>query len=110
MLNLKFSSDYKKLPVNWTGTQATLIGVAYCSDVQLLKLRLPQLFKYDTAFRGKDGYYDLDFKEGLILTFIHLNTSLIFTTIRRFTPKKKEYYESNLFKGFKLEFTGVSHG
>lgn len=102
MNKLKFSHDYTKLPPNWEGTQAMLIGVQYISDMERFKRRLPQLIRADTEFRGENGSYELNFKEGILLTFFHLSSARFFTTIRRFTETKYEYYEGEQQEMFEL--------
>ena len=84
---LKFSHDYMKLPLDWNGTQAVLMQITNKVDMDELKLSNPAFIKYDTKFRGEEGSYELDFKWGMILFPIHLNTGLPFTTIRRWTPR-----------------------
>lgn len=103
MNKIKFSHDYEKLPENWEGTQAILIGVAFHPNIKNFFDRCPQLKIADTTFRGETGQYPITFDEALILTFIHLNTRRIFTTIRRHTNYKDLYYRENLFKTFELE-------
>ncbi len=103
MHTLKFSHDYEKLPLSWDGTQAILIGVQYISDMDRFKLRLPQLITIDTKFRGEEGSYELDFKEGILLAFFHLNSSRLFTTIRKFKESKYEYYHNEQQETFVLK-------
>lgn len=102
MNKLKFSHDYSKLPACWEGTQAILIGVQRIRDMDALKKRIPQLIKTDTMFRGDDGLYLLNFKEGILLIFFHLNTSSLFTTFRRYTDEKYRYYNKNAGETFEL--------
>ncbi len=102
MLKLKFSSDYYKLPKGWVGTKAILIAAVYCNNIEKLKHSLPKFITYDTVYRGREGSYELNFKEGLVLVFIHIETGKPFTTIRRYTPKKKEYYDDHVWHCFEL--------
>jgi hypothetical protein len=102
MNKLKFSHDYMKLPIQWDRTQAILVGVQYIADMKRFKMRLPQLIKEDTMFRGEEGSYPLTFKEGILLTFFHLNSCKLFTTIRRFTEEKAEYYAGEQMETFEL--------
>ena len=104
MNKLKFSHDFEKLPVYWEGTQAILVGVLHIPDMEIFKKRLPQLIKADTLFK-EDGlwqWYSLNFKEGILLTFFHLNISCLFTTFRQFTDEKYRYYEENAGETFEL--------
>lgn len=91
-----------KLPIVWKGTHAVLIAVTPF-PIDYLKKALPQFIEYDTKFRAKEGHYDLNFKDGLILTFIHINTGIPFTTIRRSYKEKFEYYISSIGETFILE-------
>ena len=100
---LKFSHDYEKLPKYWEDTIALLLGVARIADMDSLKLCIPQLIKTDTMFRGEEGHYSLDFKEGIILSFFHLNSNTLFTTIRRYTPEKFKYYKLNTGEIFEMK-------
>jgi hypothetical protein len=102
MNKIKFSHDYLKLPVIWEGTQAILIGIQYIPDMDRFKKELAQLVRADTMFRGEDGFYPLNFKEGIILIFFHLNSCELFTTIRRFTLEKFQYYEGERQERFEL--------
>ena len=103
MNTLKFSHDYEKLPLIWKGTQATLISMTQV-DINELKKSHPAFIKYDTKIRGEDKYFPLDFDEGLILTFIHHNTGIPFTTIRRFLPNKADYYHMAVLESFILKY------
>ena len=111
---LRFSHDYWKLPEGWVGSTATLISVQYTPDMK----EIPKDFlDFDTHIRSEtfaygEDHYPLNFKEGIILTFIVWTGGLdhnlyhtmphIFCTIRRFTPEKIRYYRDQLFKPFKM--------
>ena len=49
--------------------------------------------------------YDLNFKDGLILVFIHYNSGVPFTTIRRNYKEKFEYYSNAIGETFVLTST-----
>lgn len=104
MKELKFSEDYSKLPIVWEGTQARLIAV-YPEKVSLIKNELTAFWRYDTAFRDNPGHYDLNFEDALILVFIHFNSGLPFTTIRRNYPEKFNYYFNSIGETFVLKRT-----
>lgn len=104
MKTIKFSEDYKKLPVVWEGTWAVLVAV-YPEKVQTIKKKYPSFWLYDTEYRGKEGSYDLNFEDALILVFIHLNTGRPFTTIRRNYKEKFEYYMNSIGETFMLVWT-----
>ena len=103
MKEIKFSHNYKKLPENWEGTCAVLLSVSYIPDLERWFLKLPQMRELDAKFRGEEGYYQFDFKEGLLLIFLHLNSSKLFSTIRRFTDWKWDYYKESVYETFILE-------
>lgn len=97
-LVLKFSHDYDKLPMQWEGQKAQLLFVRPI----LLQNQLPALLDYDTSIRG-DGKYKLPKTGGyILLVFELLETGAIFTTIRRFTYEKYEFYRKNLDRSFTL--------
>lgn len=104
MKSIKFSEDYQKLPLNWEGTHAVLIGV-YPTKTSIIKNRYTAFWKYDVRFRNKEGGYEFNFEDALILMFIHLNSGLPFTTIRRNYEQKYEYYVNSIGETFKLEKT-----
>jgi hypothetical protein len=101
MNKIKFSYDYEKLPLAWNGTQAVLVGICPV-DIERIKKSMPAFIDYDTTHRGGKNKYQLDFKDGLILSFIHMNTGRPFTTIRRNTREKHEWYMSCLGETFEM--------
>lgn len=101
MNRIKFSYDYDKLPLAWNGTQAVLVGVCQ-ADIERIKKSMPSFIEYDTTHRGGHKKYPLDFKDGLILSFIHINTGRPFTTIRRNTSEKYDWYLSCLGETFDM--------
>ena len=96
-LVIKFSKDYVKLPAGWPGLSVVLLG-AEAWNVE----DLPDWFKeFDT--RAVDGtYYKLPERGLYIVLFLLVVGWPVFTTIRRSTPRKWEYYHSNVGKLFKL--------
>lgn len=101
MKEIKFSSDYKKLPENPWGTVAKLINVIDI-DINWVKQVMPEFILYDTAFRGKENFYPLRFPYGIVLTFLHLPTNTLFTTIRPHTPEKQNYYINSMGERFMI--------
>lgn len=99
MLNVKFSNDYIKLPLNWNGTHAKLVRVEpkKFSDLD------PVFVEFDSRYRGQEGHYLFDFKydKCIVLTFVH-ESGVEFTTIRSYTADKLEYYLKNLNLMFEL--------
>ena len=104
MNKIKFSEDYDKLPIVWDGTQALLIAVYPCK-IDDIKKGCPAFIEYDTKIRGKDKHYPLNFDDGLILVFIHQNTGLPFTTIRRNYKEKFEYYNNSVGDMFVMAYS-----
>jgi hypothetical protein len=70
-----------------------------------MKKVLPQLIAKDTKFRGEEGSYELNFKDALVLTFFHESTGMLFTTIRRRTDAKDQYYSCAIGQPFTLKLT-----
>lgn len=101
MKRIKFSEDYEKLPIDWVGTYATLIAV-YPEKVENLKARYSFFLEYDTKVRGEERRYPLNFKDALILAFIHHKTGSLFPTIRRNDKGKFEYYTASIGETFVL--------
>ena len=103
MNKIKFSNDYEKLPINWPDTKAVLIGISVV-DISWLKTALPQLIDADSKLRNSTEHYPLDFERAIVLTFFQKSkcSPRLFTTIRRYTPSKYEYYKGRLWKTFEL--------
>jgi len=102
MKTIKFSEDYDKLPNVWDGTQALLLAV-YPVSVEKIKNTYTSFWKYDTAIRGKSKHYELNFKDAIILVFMHYNTGRLIPTIRRNYREKFEYYVNSIGETFALE-------
>lgn len=99
-LKIKFSQEYLKLPCAMP-FKATLL--------QCVKTHfndLSEIFKeYDTCYFSQREFnetknYQLPRTE-LIILILQFG-EYIFTTIRRYTPKKWEYYLNNTGKEFKI--------
>lgn len=108
MNEIRFSEDYEKLPEDWDGTQARLIGLIE-TDSRQLNYGAPKFVEYDTKYRGKSGFYELpDDVPVLILTFIHYRTGRPFTTIRKNTEENFNYYNQRFGGRFilKKSFSG----
>lgn len=103
---IKFSEDYEKLPLIWNGTMATLISV-YPEKVETIKNRHTAFWKKDTKVRNQEKYYSLNFEDALILVFLHHNTGMLFSTIRRNYNQKFEYYANSIGETFKMIYVGV---
>ena len=91
MKEIKFSHQYDKL-----------LGMSSTPKlIQVLKIRYNDLSKemieydtkiYESDYPWKEDYYKLP-KTDLILLIFQSDRNMIFTTIRRFTEKKFEYYK-----------------
>ena len=97
---IKFSHEYEKFN-----------GVEIKHDVlflQIFKIHKKQLgndfILYDTTYHenGLKKHYPLPNNDLLVLLFKDINDNL-FTTIRRWTPSKEEYYTSLIGDTFKIE-------
>lgn len=97
MKQIKFSeTTYKKLPKNYIGTQAVLIEVTVID----IENQTPAFIEYDTSFEG--GKYPLPTKgKFILLSFIH-QSGAFFTTLRRYTEEKYDYYIGLILDEFKI--------
>lgn len=104
MNTIRFSNDYDKLPLQWGGTEAILIGIAV-GDIEWLKKNIPSFIELDTKIRNSKDHYPLDFDTAIVLTFFHIGSfsPKLFTTIRRYTPEKYEYYKKKVWEAFTLK-------
>ena len=95
MKQIKFSEWYKKF-------LKELIGIRQAKLIQLFKCNYKDLSEdfiyYDTTYDG--GRYVLPKTELIVLIFVY--NFQIFTTIRRFTPKKYEYYRNAVGEEFEI--------
>lgn len=101
---IKFSEDYEKLPVFWNGTHATLLTV-FPVKMETIKNRYTAFWKFDTKIRGEERYYPLNFKDAIILVFLHHNSGKLFPTIRKNYKEKFEYYTNQIGETFQLKDT-----
>ncbi len=98
---IRFSHEYLKLPEKWVGKEASLLLVR---EVKLEKLSKAFLY-YDTAYTDTDGtikQYPLP-KTGDYLLLLLEADGCIFTTLRRKTGNKLEYYLAGVGQKFVLE-------
>lgn len=108
---IRFSHDYAKLPALANGCNYLLTEVIKIDRKELLD----NFVAYDTKVRGKNEYYELPKGLLLILGFVRNTDEIVepifyaegrsikvlYTTVRRWTPRKEEYYRSLV--GKKLE-------
>ena len=111
MNKIKFSHDYPiKFPFR------DMNGVP-CRLIQVLKVHYDDLSeefkKYDTYYLDEDdteGYYKLP-KTNLLILFLVPHALIpparLFTTIRRWTPKKEKFYRSKIGEEFRIEVKEV---
>ena len=110
MKKIKFSHQYDKMLNNeYTEipTKAILMEVLLTKSEELH----PRFVEYDTSFYSDDlkncGYYKIP--KGLCLVLIlkteGVDKDMIWTTIRRHTPQKYEYYKKSRGEEFEIEIT-----
>jgi hypothetical protein len=103
-LKISFSHDYYKLPAGWEfGTSAKLMAVVEMENA----LQMKQLVDYDTEIRPEHftsarQFYPLQSGKHLLLLFKHQGGA-VFTTIRRYTLDKWNYYQGNVGNDFTLK-------
>lgn len=91
---IKFSKRYKKL----TGKTQAVLKLA---TRVLLEYQSPWFLNYDTE--AEDGsHYALPSKGEYILLLFEESYGSIFTTIRRYTPQKYDYYRDQVGKFFTI--------
>lgn len=100
---LKFSHRYKKF--GWIITPAKPINVKLLQIFKTHYNDLSESFKlYDTTY--KEGYginvYKLPQTELIVLILGYEYSFHMFTTIRRYTPEKYEYYKRMIGRLFEL--------
>lgn len=78
-----------------------LVGVSYCKDLNKLIQNNAAFISYDTKiFSPDDQHYPLRMKEAIVLTFFSPHNDACFTTIRRYTKEKFDYYQSLIGDSF----------
>ena len=106
MIKIKFSHKYGKMQLFFENYRTYLIAV---SVIDLTKL--PEEFlKYDTRYfeSKKEKFFKLNFKKAIILTLysiredVGLRFETVWTTIRRWTKKKEEYYKKHIGEEVKI--------
>ena len=105
MKKVRFSHHYEKLKFGFFTPDrfnAILLEV-FIVDTEKLHQRF---IEYDTLYyeNGKPKYYRLPKGKALVLLF--KSDDFLFTTIRRFTPKKYDYYMKNRGEMFKIVIKG----
>jgi len=64
----------------------------------------PDFIDYDTVYfdREKNKWEHYELPDDLLMILLFKSDCFLFTTVRRFTPKKYEYYRENRGKLFKI--------
>jgi outer membrane lipoprotein-sorting protein len=98
MNTIKFSHYYAKMPNNYSPSRLLQIFEGDSANVS------DDLREYDTKYLAKEGtaYYKLPTGKILILLLLTERGDL-WTTIRRYTPRKYEYYLSKVGEMFSIE-------
>lgn len=88
MQKIKFSHKYWKMPIDVDKRPVKLLQVFVVGDSTL-----SEVFKdYDTKIRnGKNEHYKLP--RGRLLVLVLWTDGWLWTTVRRWTPRKESYYE-----------------
>lgn len=92
---IKFSHQYTKFGENYPPFEATLIQTFITNYDNLSKAFLD----YDTTHT--EGQYAVP-KTSLILLIFHIPGGMCFTTLRRFTQQKWEYYKGMVGELFQV--------
>ena len=101
MKKIKFSSKYLKLPDNSNGKDAQLL---YAKRISLAD-QTEWFLRYDTTQVG-GSIYPLPKKGMYILLLFKAEDGAIFTTLRRSTPLKWEYYQKAVGDYFEIVIEG----
>lgn len=126
MLNIKFSHPYEKLKDTYPAMlKQTTIQVTEGTLLHVHKTRFedlePIFIDYDTVYyieeKQTDGsilhirkHYPIPKKGDCLFMLFESNLSNLFTTIRRWTPRKEEYYRKNVGEYFELVMTYKKEG
>jgi hypothetical protein len=102
---IKFSHEYYKMPVCVKTRTTYLVGVT-----KVPFSLLPESFiSYDTIYTEKDkpAYYPLPKGDLILLTLFtdSEQTPTVWTTIRRYIPKKYDYYVGLIGSSVRIEIT-----
>jgi hypothetical protein len=96
-MKIKFSHHYPKLH----GQDSAVLLQTTLVDSCNMSL---EFVEYDTSYVGKDGveHYQLQKNRYILLVFVG-NKMIPFTTVRRYTPGKYRYYNSNIGEVFDIK-------
>ncbi len=94
MSKIKFSHRYTKMPYR---DKAVLLQVFKCHYKELSKV----FISYDTEILNASEFYVLP-KTDLLVLLLIADDGRVFTTVRRWIPKKEEYYRSKMGQEFDI--------
>ena len=110
MQTIKFSHEYYKMPqfINEKTSSTIIIGV----EKQRIEKIDSTFLHYDTVFNirgGVEEYFPLPKKGDVLIIFLfsfNLGERHIWTTIRRWTPRKEAYYKDLIGQRVRIEIKG----
>jgi hypothetical protein len=110
MKKIKFAHKYDKM-LNVPDINAEMPKMATLMEVFKVKSEElhPRFIEYDTMYITKNhiNYYKLP--SGNVLILLLRSGDMIWTTIRRWTPKKEEYYRKSRWEVFDIVLTSTPH-
>src|SRR3990167_690539 len=106
MNTIKFSHKYLKMPINIKTRKTILIGVSLIHFKQLSE----KFIMYDTSYESYNTLFEsstmyvLPKTQLLLLTLFTENEQIpkVWTTLRRFTPQKHDYYNKLIGQDIKI--------
>ncbi len=108
MLKIKFSEEYSKMLNNSQGEAPRKAILLETFIVETKELH-PRFVEYDTSYFDKKennwAYYKLPQDKVIVLllrTDYANDEVMMWTTIRRYTPQKFEYYKKNRMEEFEI--------
>lgn len=101
-LSIKFSHRYDKMPPGFEKSKLLGVFVHERSDLS------DDFIEYDTVYDGR--YYPLPKKGTYMILLLLSKRGFLWTTIRRFTPQKFDYYDRNVGKMFHCQIREESDG
>ena len=98
MKRIKFSHRYLKMPFGLSFTKTLLVNVSIVNLEDLPK----EFIDYDTRYNIGKALYPLP-KKGKYMVLLLLTGNEIWTTIRRWTPRKFDYYKGLIGQEVKIK-------
>ena len=103
MNKIRFSHVYDKLRGIDLSKPAVLIRIEMIDDVREVG---KEFIEYDSKFHNSHGdleFYPLKKNLKYMILYFMDDKGLLFTTIRRYTPAKLDYYQRNYNCGFEID-------